>query len=458
MKMAKWQVWMLSAILLWCISLTSFALQLGKMDVQSALGEPLRADIELIDEGSDGDLESLVAMVSVDAAYGYGEMLPLSVDATDAQEEKLLRTDGSFPISTRVVHHQNGKPLLRLSSTDPVLIRYLEFTVQVKHNNQMLKREYALLLDPWNVPSSNSNFVAAEVEQPMPPTPVTNVGHDLLDAKNTSDNEEETVITVETETGDSLSAIATALLPELDVKNITLEQLMVALFESNRDAFEQDNMNQLKANQTLTVPALGEVKDMQTAYDMVQLHASNWRAYSNQLAQLTKQMPTVQSPSVHHKHAKQITHAGISKSAKAVNVVKITATRNSQQAVGTQGYKVEEKTNEDALAHEKALNEEKSRVKVLEQQTADIKQLLELKARVATKHPFDVKRWLLAILVLAGLGVCIWWWRRQSRPAPVQAKFDFSTIDLNLDTPAPSDHVPTKPSSPPKRSRASKKS
>ncbi|MCX8518865.1 MAG: hypothetical protein ORN21_01855, partial [Methylophilaceae bacterium] len=322
MKIAKWQVWMLSAMLLWCISLTSFALQLGKMDVQSALGEPLRADIELIDEGSDGDLESLVAMVSVDAAYGDGETLPLSVDA---QEEKLFRADGRFPISTRVAHHQNGKPLLRLSSTDPVLIRYLEFTVQVNHNNQMLKREYALLLDPWNVPSSNSNFVAAEVE-PMPPPPATNVSHDLLGASDTKDNEEETVITVETETGDSLNAIAKALLPELDAKNITLEQLMVALFESNRDAFEQGNMNQLKANQTLTVPALGEVKDIQVAYDMVQLHASNWRAYSNQLAQLTQQMPTVQSPSVDHKHAKKITQAGIEKSAKAVNVVKITAT------------------------------------------------------------------------------------------------------------------------------------
>jgi len=58
--------------------------------------------------------------------------------------------------------------------------------------------------------------------------------------------------------GENLSGIASALKPE----GVSLEQMLVALFQSNKQAFAGNNMNRLKAGQILRVPEAGQVEEV----------------------------------------------------------------------------------------------------------------------------------------------------------------------------------------------------
>ncbi|RMF15138.1 MAG: peptigoglycan-binding protein LysM, partial [Gammaproteobacteria bacterium] len=121
------------------------ALGLGEATVQSALNQPLKAEIELVN---------------------VRDLQPNEIIANLAPREEFLRVgvDRVFFLSDlrfKVIYKDNGKAVVQVTSSKPVREPYLNFLVEVNWPNGRLLREYALLIDPPTY--------SLEVPQPVTP-------------------------------------------------------------------------------------------------------------------------------------------------------------------------------------------------------------------------------------------------------------------------------------------------
>lgn len=89
--------------------------------------------------------------------------------------------------------------------------------------------------------------------------------------------------------GDTASALALPLLPE----GATLEQMLVAFLRSNPEAFIDDNVNLLRAGQTLRVPDTAQVlvTSAEQARETVLEHHSRFREHAQRLALQARSLP-----------------------------------------------------------------------------------------------------------------------------------------------------------------------
>ena len=82
--------------------------------------------------------------------------------------------------------------------------------------------------------------------------------------------------------GDSLTRIART----VQRPNVSLDQMLVALFRGNPDAFVDKNMNRLKAGEVLTVPSAEAAQQVTTAdaREVIRAQSADFAAYRQQLA------------------------------------------------------------------------------------------------------------------------------------------------------------------------------
>lgn len=114
------------------VPLLAQAAGLGRMSVQSFLGQPLRAEIEIVSvqPGEEASLEARLASGNAFAQAG----IEFSPALTTVQ----------FAIERR-----EGRPtVLRVTSRQPVNEPFLDLLVELRWDSGLLVREYTVLLDP----------------------------------------------------------------------------------------------------------------------------------------------------------------------------------------------------------------------------------------------------------------------------------------------------------------------
>ncbi len=111
------------------------ALGLGEITLHSALNQPLRADIALVDVAGigEGDLSASLASPDDFSRAGVERMFFLN----NLRFTPVLRGDRSF---------------IRVTSSKPVEEPFLNFLVQLNQPNGRLLREYTVLIDPPGTP------------------------------------------------------------------------------------------------------------------------------------------------------------------------------------------------------------------------------------------------------------------------------------------------------------------
>ena len=253
------------------------ALGLGKLTVQSSLGQPLSARIDLASVTKD-ELDTLVARVADPSLYRQNNLAYAGV---------LTRA------KVTVERTPNGQAYLLVTTPSSVNEPYLDLMVEVSWASGRVVREYTFLLDPpgAGVPAPVVEPVtpvrqgtaaprppsapaaapaAAEASAPAAPAP-----RERAEPKAAA-GEKYTV-----QRGDTLSRIATEVKPS----NVTLEQMLVALFKSNESAFD-GNMNRLRSGSILTIPAGEEAAATPTgeAARIVRMQATDWRSYRDRVA------------------------------------------------------------------------------------------------------------------------------------------------------------------------------
>src|SRR5690625_2462379 len=224
----------LSALVALALASTpALALELGQIQVKSALGRPLVAEIPLQPE-QPGEADHVKAILAPDAAF-----------ARAGVNRAALKVPLSFEVTTT----DAGQKVIRVTSSEPVREPYLDFLVQVTWPKGKLLREYTVLLDPLSMHSAPGVVPAkapappAAASTPAPPAPAPSPA-----ASSTTQADQGDYGPVAY--GDTLSHIARA----RAIDGVSYQQMLIALKAANPDAFFRDNVNALKTGAVLRIP------------------------------------------------------------------------------------------------------------------------------------------------------------------------------------------------------------
>ena len=244
----------------------ALALGLGKLTVNSGLGQPLSAQVELTAATRD-ELESLAARVADASLYRQNNL---------AFQGVLSRS------RVTVEQGPNGAAFLKVTTVGNVAEPYLDLLIEVNWAAGRVVRAYTFLLDP---PGATAAPPVDPVTPPRvgaaPPRAVA-AAPTAPSTRAASESPAASEGTYAVRRGDTLSRIA----GETKPASATLEQMLIALYRSNESAFEGNNMNRLRAGSILRIPRAEEVgaTGATEAARLVQLQASDWRTYRDRLA------------------------------------------------------------------------------------------------------------------------------------------------------------------------------
>ena len=222
------------------------ALGVGEINLRSALNQPLEAEIELLQVRDLGSAEIRSVLASPDDFGRAG--VDRSFFLTDLTFTPVVRPD--------------GKAYIRVTSTRPVKEPYLNFLMEVRWPSGRVLREFTLLLDPplydptpvtFSAPVTPPATAASGVVRtpapaaapaPTPSTAATPAPSAAPARTPAADGQRRTT------RSDTLWGIALETRPT----GSSVHQTMLAIQDLNPNAFIGNNINTLKAGQTLTLP------------------------------------------------------------------------------------------------------------------------------------------------------------------------------------------------------------
>lgn len=236
------------------LSVPAWALGIGEVQVQSALSQPLRAQIPLSDVGDLGAGEVLVRLATAEDYLKAGI------------ERSQFLSDLQFNPELRVA----GGSVIRVTSRQPVREPYLNLLLEVTWPNGRQLREFNLLLDP---PSYSSVIAPAVASTPRPQAQAASP-----QAPSVSSSGPQPGGQYQTRDNDRLWDIARA----IRGPQATPQQAMLAIQRLNPQAFDGGNINRLKRNQTLQLPTAEQMQQHSASEALAQVEQQhqNWRAPS----------------------------------------------------------------------------------------------------------------------------------------------------------------------------------
>jgi pilus assembly protein FimV len=262
---------LLSPSFLWPSS--AWALGLGEIHLNSALNEPMNAEIDLI-AAQPEELTALRAtLAGKDAFARYGIDRP-----------PFLST-----LTFKVGKGKDGRDALLVRSADAIPEPFVTFLVDVNWARGHLMREYTVLLDPpvytpGETPSNSApvtapTVAAAPARRAAPAPAASPPAAARAPAASQSGAASEAPITGSTYRvgdGDTLTKIARSLHADSPAN---IDQTMMALYRANPDAFG-GNINILRRGAVLRVPGADQIAalNQSQATDEVHRQMDAWRS------------------------------------------------------------------------------------------------------------------------------------------------------------------------------------
>lgn len=407
---------------------------LGRMQVQSGLGQPLRAEIEVTDIGN-ATADAFKARVASPETHrelaadyaGYLSQLRLTVEK-----------------------RANGRAVIRVSSATPINEPFVSMVVELEGPSGKSYRKFTALIDPadYSTPSSRrgsgSKTEAASTADPAAATAAraeprseTNVAGHAAPSRPAAIN---LPGTYRVRSGDSLSHLATRLRPD----GSSTAQSMLALYRANPSAFIAGNPNALIAGRTLNVPSAETTKSVSRAdaADAVKKWQGDWRQHALDVADAASRTP--EAPATADAGKGKIAAAPPAATESEDTLVKdvLRLSRASDKTVDGKDRLAQ--LEEEAVMREQTLKNANARIAELEKQITEIKQKAPV-AAPAVKPPATVPDQpdhqdtvlygaggAAALLLAGGLG---WAWRRR-RAAAQGSPLDDAATGAPLEEPA----------------------
>ena len=241
------------------VSSQLLALGLGELKLESALSQPLKAEIELVD----------------------------AKNLTKWEIKPNLATQKDFDLAgvervfflTKIEFKVEGDRIV-LSTREPINEPFLNFLIELNWPSGRVLREYTVLLDPPTY--DEQNF------QPLVVSPEMQVVEEELVVATPEQpvlvnrwSEPATTGTYKVQPSDTLWAIALENRPSSD---ITPQQMMLAIQQENPQAFINGNINRLKSHHVLRIPDEQQIRSIGVASAVAEVSRQN-RALSTATAQ-----------------------------------------------------------------------------------------------------------------------------------------------------------------------------
>ncbi|HEX6002745.1 MAG TPA: FimV/HubP family polar landmark protein [Burkholderiales bacterium] len=353
--------WLVAAVLVLAPCLADAA-GLGRLTIQSALGEPFRAEIDLV-------------------AVPKEERATLSVRlASPADYEKagLQYNNVVAGLSLRIENRSNGQPVIRITSSRPVNEFVVDVLVDLVWASGRIIREYRALLDPPGAPTA-----AVAESQPAPvavqPTPrvLTTEPAQHIEAAPRAEATPGSYGPIKR--GETLSQVARNVRPD----GVSVEQMLVGLYRSNPDAFIRNNMNLMRSGKILRVPERQEIAAIpqQEAVKEYRAQVADWNSYRRRLADAAAPAPEGGSATRGRISARvEDTTSGETR-----DVVRLSKGEGpgpagaAGQGAGTAKERIRT-LEEEIVTREKALKEANERIAELEKTIKDMQRLAEIKS------------------------------------------------------------------------------
>jgi pilus assembly protein FimV len=355
------KTWLLALILTLLPSVVGAA-GLGRLNVLSALGQPLVGELVSVTREELGSLSARIA----------------SADAY--QQANLQYNPALVGARVTVERRPNGQHFLKIISSRPVTEPFIDVLVELTWASGRLSREYTALLDPPGVGPAPAPVIAAVPESRPTPAPreqpaaVPAPSRPVAPAAPKAGAREYGPV----QRGETLGKIAKEVMPE----GVTLEQMLVALYRNNPDAFISKNLNLVRTGKILRVPEKEEIASIATgeAATEYRTHVSDWNGYRQKVADAAGTVPAEGRTAVSGKITAKVEDKG--KGGEPKDVVRLSKSEATGAPKGKPGNTAERirSLEEEVVVREKALNEANERISQLEKTIKDMQKLVELKS------------------------------------------------------------------------------
>jgi pilus assembly protein FimV len=336
------------------------AATLGRLQVLSAPGQPLRAEVELQSVAS-SELASVSARLAAPEAFARAG----------------LAWDPALAGARVAVLQRDGRLLVEVVSQRALATSIVDLLVEVSSPAGRQAKSYSLLVEA----AGAARLPDAVDGRPVPIASALPPSGASSDTGGAGGGER-----IEVQRGDTLSTLALDRRPD----GITLNQAMVAIYRANPTAFI-GNLNLVKAGATLVMPdrAAMAAVDASEANRVVSVQAGEFAAWRSRLA---ASAVSVNAPQGGQSLAGEVGAGAKPGGAGPIAGDRLVLSRPEPVAppetgidagtLGTLGTQASRAAaDEAAIAREAALREAASRIADLERNVAELQQLLALRSQ-----------------------------------------------------------------------------
>jgi len=374
---------------------------LGQLNVLSGLGQPLRAEIDLTSVTRQ-EASTLAAKMASPQAY---------------QQAGVELSPALLGIRITVNRRPGGAYYLSLTTVQPINEPFVDALVELNWASGRLVREYTFLLDPTDLkpitppmavveppapaaPAVTAPVAAAPAEPPKAAEPAPMPAEPPVAAAAPTPAPAETPAatpaavapaeapkpaamagTYEVKKGDTLAKIA----GQSKQEGVSLDQMLVALYRNNQDAFDGGNINRLKSGVILNVPdkdtAAAVAPD--DARRLIVAQSSDWKAYQDKVAGIAQAAPATKTETPKQESKGRITAKVEDKAAQQEARDQLRLSKAADAAAKAEAKKGPaakgRASEEDLIAKDRALKDANARVAELEKNVRDLQKLVEVK-------------------------------------------------------------------------------
>lgn len=392
-----------SAVALLCMLAGSpaHALGLGRITVQSALGEVLRAEIDVPEISAEEAASLRVGVASADAFKAAGLEYTAAVVGMQVSLQK----------------RPDGRSFLRLSSSRPVTEPFVDLILEANWASGRVVRDYTMLFDPPNLRQAAPGMAQMApptapilsrpgtarppyyASSPSPaqaavkPAPVAKAQPPATKASRAASASSNQKVAVKP--GDTASKIAAQNKPA----SISLDQMLVALLASNPNAFIGGNINRLKSGVVLDIPAAEEAAAL-TASEATGTIVAQAKDFNDFRQKLASRVSTAQVDSATRKADGKVQAKVEDRAAVAATPDKLTLSKGTVQGKAVA---------EEKIARDQQAKDASSRVAELTKNIGDLNKIAGTPsvASAATPASASKPQAVPSVQVAAGPGTAL---------------------------------------------------
>jgi len=426
----RWRIGALASAIALLGSLASIeahALALGRITVQSALGEPLRAEIEIADIKPDEASSLKAGVAPVDTFKAAGLEYSSVVSAVEVTLQR----------------RPDGRSFLRLSSNRPVTEPFVDLILEASWANGRITRDYTMLFDPPALRSGSSAGIAptapvlssrpaappakgiASIPYSPPagpstrPAPAAKTPAAPLEKVPAGGDKQVTV-----KAGDTAGRIAAQNKPA----SVSLDQMLVALLRSNPDAFIGGNVNRIKSGAVLDIPS-AETASAISSGEASQTIVAQSKDFNSFRRKLAEGVPATQMASADRQAGGKVQAKVEDRAPASTTPDKLTLSKGAVQG------KAATTAAEDKIAKERQAKEASTRVAELSKNISELNKLGAAPAPAAASPASAAKTPGVAVPTPAGVTPPV------AVPAPAIAATPAAPASTPAVTPAPAPAV-----------------